>query len=619
MVDTVPVAQPRQSRTGTTLERAATVAGLLLLVAWPILARTATSNATFYITLGGTTLVSVILVTSLNMAMGYTGLLSVMHTGLLAVGGYAAAIVVTKAGLSAWLGLALGVVGAAAFGALVTAVSIRASYLYFGMITLAFNLFVVEVAREWESLTGGFFGLVGVPRPTVFGTALSLTQMYYLILVCAIAAYLYQRNLILSRSGRSWQAVRESDDTAAALGIRVGPAKVGSFTLASAMAGLAGGLFAYANSFVNPDIGLLDNGLVLFVGLLLGGIGTLAGPVLGVVLFAGMDFAIRDLAEYRRLVLGIILLAAMIIIPKGIVGTWRASRLGAQTSAGTVAPNGAPVPTVQVLDPADHTDRDEVVIAAEGVVKRFGGLTALDGVDLQIRGRSIHGIIGPNGSGKSTLIGCLTAYLEPDEGTILLWGEPRPRHPAKVAAAGVVRVFQVPHLFERVSVVDNVLTGMHMGASQKWWQSALRLPAFRDEELALRARARELLQIAGLAGVAGRPASTLSHGQKRLLEVVRAVGARPRVLILDEPATGLTRDEIASLADLIRTLQDGGMAIVLIEHNLQFVMDLCERLTVLEQGKVISQGSPGEVRASKAVQDAYLGPDMAMPTNEVST
>lgn len=607
----------RQSPVGTTVEHAATVVGILLLVAWPVLARTATSNANFYITLGGTTLVSVILVTSLNMAMGYTGLLSVMHTGLLAVGGYAAAIVVTKAGLSAWLGLASGVAAAAVFGALVTSVSLRASYLYFGMITLAFNLFVVEVAREWESLTGGFFGLVGVPRPSFFGTPLSLTQMYYLILICAIAAYLYQRNLILSRSGRSWQAVRESDDTAAALGIRVGAAKVGSFTLASAMAGLAGGLFAYINSFVNPDIGLLDNGLVLFVGLLLGGIGTLAGPVLGVLLFAGMDFVIRDLAEYRRLVLGIILLAAMIIIPKGIVGTWRATRLGARTGVEANNPVGGPATTVQVLDPADHTDPDQVVIAAQGVTKRFGGVTALDGVDLQIHGRTIHGIIGPNGSGKSTLIGCVTAYLEPEEGTILLWDKPRPKHPAKVAAAGVVRVFQIPHLFERVSVVDNVLTGMHMRSSQRWWQSALRLPTFRREEVALRERARELLQIAGLTGVAGRPASTLSHGQKRLLEVVRAVGARPRVLILDEPATGLTRDEIASLAHLIRTLQDGGLAIVLIEHNLQFVMDLCERLTVLEQGKVIAEGAPAEIRASTAVQEAYLGPDMASPPTKV--
>jgi ABC-type branched-subunit amino acid transport system ATPase component/ABC-type branched-subunit amino acid transport system permease subunit len=580
---------------------------LLGLVAWPFLARL-TGNHVFYVTLMGTALISAILVISLNIAMGYTGLLSIIHTGLLALGGYLSGYVTISLGWSAWIGVVGAVLLAAAFAAFVTLVSLRATYLYFGMITLAFNLVIVEVAREWEGVTGGFFGLVGISRPSVFGTRLSVNAFYYVILVFAGLAYVFQRNVIRSRAGRAFQAVRESGDAAAALGIRVSATKLVSFTLAGGLAGLAGALFAHLNGFMNPDVGLLDNALVLFIGLLLGGTGTLAGPPLGVGLFSLVDALLRDYATYRRLILGVILLAAMVVIPRGIVGTWRASRLGRDLYDDRPRATDQRRDAGATLDAAEHASPGQTVVEARRVSKRFGGVQALRDVDVTVIGQTIHGIIGPNGSGKSTLINCVTRFLPFDAGEVLLFGEPAPATPQTVAAAGVVRVFQVPHLFERVSVVDNVLTGMHMPSRQNWLTAALRLPGFRREERQLRERARDLLALGGLDAYADWPASSISHGQKRLLEVVRALAAQPRVLILDEPATGLTSEEVASLGDVIRGLRDHGLTIVLIEHNLAFVMGVCDRITVLEQGEVIADGPPQEVRASPEVQEAYLGP-----------
>jgi branched-chain amino acid transport system ATP-binding protein/branched-chain amino acid transport system permease protein len=580
--------------------------GMVLLVAWPWLADAFTSNRGFYVSLVGATLISTMLVLSLNLVMGYSGLLSIIHTGLLAVGGYTSAVLTTRWGWSAWLGIPVAVVVATLFGVVVTLVSLRATYLYFGMITLSFNLLAVEIAREWESVTGGFFGLVGVPQPTVFGRMLTQNQFYLLIVLAAVAAYLYQRNIVLSRAGRAFQAIRESPDAASALGIRVNRTKVTSFALASALGGLAGALFAHWNTFINPDVGLLDNALVLFIGLMLGGISTLPGPVLGVGLFAIVDQVIKDLGQYRRLILGLALLFAMVVIPRGMVGQWRASRWGRELHDD--ASQGAGARDLGALQALEGARAGEPVVTARGVRKSFGGVHALQGVDISVRGGEVHGIIGPNGSGKSTLVNCLTAFLEHDDGEITLFGRPRPSQAHEVAEAGVVRVFQIPHLFERVSVLDNVLTGMHMRSKQNWFTGLFRLPSFRRDERTLRVEARGLLGLAGLAHRADWSAASLSHGQKRLLEVVRAVASRPSVLILDEPATGLTSVEVEDLHLLIRALQDAGLTIVLIEHNMAFVMRTCDRITVLDQGEVIAVGSPREVQASARVQEAYLGP-----------
>jgi branched-chain amino acid transport system ATP-binding protein/branched-chain amino acid transport system permease protein len=241
------------------------------------------------------------------------------------------------------------------------------------------------------------------------------------------------------------------------------------------------------------------------------------------------------------------------------------------------------------------------------VVKHFGGVHAVDGISVQFKAGEVHGIIGPNGSGKSTLISSLTRYHELTSGSVTLLGAEADKKPFKVARDGVTRVFQIPHLFERVSVLDNVLTGMYRRDKYSIFDAIFRTPRYLKANSRSVAEAKALLSLAGMLGMEELAAGSISHGQKRLLEVIRAVATEPKILILDEPATGLTQDEMHSLTSLIRTLAAGGMCVVLIEHNVAFLMDLADIVTVIQSGKVIAEGTPQEVQKNERVLEAYLG------------
>ncbi|MGC4956022.1 ABC transporter permease subunit [Actinomadura citrea] len=584
------------------LPAALTAVALAVLLAWPAITGFYSYNASYYDGIVASAAISATLTISLNLSMGYGGLLSMMHTGMQLLGGYAVAYTTVTAGLPWFAGVALAMVLGAVFSGLVLVISLRATYLYFGMITLAANLIVVEGGTAWDAVTGGVNGIVGVAPG-----GLTKIQFYYVTLAALVLVYIVQRNLIRSGVGRAVMAVKESPDTAAAMGIRPTRTKALVFTLAGAIAGLSGGLYALQLGFINPDVGILDNGLVFFVGLFLGGIGTLAGPVIGVAVIALVVELIKDYARYTTLFLGCTLLLAMMLVPKGIVGTWRAGRFGRPADGEDREPSGG-LPG-SVLPGA--VDADVPALEGRGLVKHFGGVKAVDGVDVSVAAGSVHGIIGPNGSGKSTTVDCLTRFHRLDAGEVLICGEPAPDRPFAVAERGVTRVFQVPHLFEQQSVLDNVLAGMRGREKYGLPSAVLRLPAYRRREAASRAEAAALLAFAGLSGRSAQFAGSLSHGQKRLLEVVRAVASGPRVLILDEPATGLVPNEIDALARLCRAFRDHGLAVVLIEHNMDFLMEVCDRITVIDSGRVIACGPPDEVRADPAVLEAYLGrPDL---------
>ena len=600
---------PGYHRARTAVLGGLSVLAVAVLVAWPMITDYYSYNASYYNGLVASAAISAILTISLNLSMGYGGMLSMMHSGLQLAGGYATGHLVVHLGGSWLLGIIASVVVGALVALLVLLVSLRAAYLYFGMITLAANLIVIEIGREWEPVTGGIVGISGI-APGSGGEVMSKEAFYYVVLACLALMYVLQRNLVRSGVGRASMAVRESADTASAMGIAPSGAKLLLFGVCGGMAGLSGALYALQLGFINPDVGLLDNGIIFFVGLFLGGISTLVGPVIGVGFIAVLVELIKDQARYTTLVLGLLLLTAMMVIPQGIVGTWRASRFG-RDRLPELTDEELPEEVPDVVPEVRDVPEGTAALEGAGIVKHFGGVHALDGVDIRIMPGTVHGIIGPNGSGKSTLVSCLTRYHRIDAGEVRIFGAGAPAAAHGVARAGVTRVFQVPHLFERVSVLDNVLTGMRMQEDYSWVGAVLRSPAYRRRDRKERAEARELLAFAGLAGRADWLASALSHGQKRLLEVVRAVASRPKVLILDEPATGLTSEELDALGRLCRVLRERGLAVVLIEHNVDFVMGLCDELTVLESGKVIERGDPEKVRGSAAVLEAYLGrPDL---------
>lgn len=576
---------------------------IALLYYFPVLIKSS-SNPSFYLQVVSVAVCSAILTISLNICMGYGGLLSLMHTGMQMVGGYAIAILAVKQGWNGWLALVAAAVIGAIFAILVILISLRATYLYFGMITLAVNLIAMEAIRHGGEFTGGYNGLFGVFAPGIPSGMMSAEGFYRVMITILILAYVVQRNLIFSGFGRNTMALRESSETATALGISPNMHRVKVFGVSGALAGLAGGLLSIQIGYAIADIGDLNNGLIFFVGLFLGGVGTLAGPVLGVALVAVIDFMIRGTGQYRTLVLGSILLLTMIVLPRGIVGTYRASRYGSPRSR-EVLPGEADNYHLDIA--VKNVTKGEILLEAKDVVKHFGGVHAVDGISVQFKAGEVHGIIGPNGSGKSTLISALTRYHELTSGSVVLLGAEADKKPFKVARNGVTRVFQIPHLFERVSVLDNVLTGMYRRDKYSIFDAIFRTPRYLKANSRSVAEAKALLSLAGMLGMEELAAGSISHGQKRLLEVIRAVATEPKILILDEPATGLTQEEMHSLTSLIRTLAAGGMCVVLIEHNVAFLMDLADIVTVIQSGKVIAEGTPQEVQKNERVLEAYLG------------
>jgi len=552
----------------------------------------------FFIT---ASMITILVTTALNLCMGYTGLLSIVHTGLFGVGAYATGILATQAHVNTWLSMLLGVVAATSAGVVIAAVSLRARALYFGMITLTFDLIIAGVATNGGRLTGADTGLFGVPQPQLSGNDLGTRGFYYLTLALTILTLLAVRNLMRSRTGRSFMAIRESADTAAALGIPAYSTQILAFAVSATISGAAGAVYVTLNGFVTPQSADLSGALILFIGVLLGGTATVIGPVLGIGVIATIQHYMEVTApNYQQLIFGAVLLAAMMLVPAGIVGTWKRSRLG---SLEELEPPSSPIGN---LVEAQATERGPA-LRLTGIVKRFGGVLALDRVDLEVVTGSIHGLIGPNGSGKSTLVSVATAFLRPDEGSVELFGEPGPRRPHLTARRGMVRVFQSPHIFERLTVLENAMVGLHLESRQRLLASVLRMPSFERDERRLRGLALSRLEEVGLRHIAMRPASVLSHGQKRLLEVARSLGARPRLVILDEPATGLAAHEVLALAALLRRLKQLGLTLLVIEHNVPFVMSVADRVTVLNEGRVLIEGEPALVQASSEVREAYFG------------
>ncbi len=587
----------------------ASVIVVIGLVLFPLFAVT-TQNPIYYMQLISIASCSAILTISLNICMGYGGLLSLMHTGIQMVGGYTVAILVVKLGWSVWLALILTPITGALFSTLVILLSLRATYLYFGIITLAMNLIAMEFMKHGGEITGGENGLAGFYPPGIsVESSFSNTKwsFYYLfVLLILFVAYIIQRNIIFSGFGRSTMALRESSETATSLGISPKVHRVKVFAISGSLAGIAGGMLSTQLGQAVPQFGDLSNGLIFFVGLFLGGVGTLAGPLVGVSFIALVDFSIRGTAQYRSLILGTLLLLCMVTLPRGIVGTFRASKYGSP-QAREVDPSELDQIETVFITPTLTSKRGEVILEAKNVVKHFGGVWAVDGISVKFKAGEIHGIIGPNGSGKSTLVSCLTRYHVLTDGEVFLHGEVAPKKPFLLARKGVTRVFQIPHLFERVSVINNVLTGMGKREKYTVFEAIVRAPRYVKASRANLLQSRALLALAGLLGKEDIPAGSISYGQKRLLEVIRGVATSPSILILDEPATGLTQDELESLTKLVRTLADRGICVILIEHNVQFLMDLAEIVTVLQSGKVIAEGTPSEIQKNEKVLDAYLG------------
>ena len=524
-----------------------------------------------------------------------SGQLSLAQAGFMATGAYCSAWLTTSQQWSFLPALIAGALSTALFGLLVSYPALRLRGVYLAVATLGLGEMIRIFLLNLEA-TGGAFGYSGIPRYT------QLWHLLFALSVTCLVLYLLMRG----RVGRAVWAVRHDEIAAAASGVETTRVRILTFTLGAFVAGLAGGLQAHYVRFIAPDNYGMAALIEWLVFVMLGGSDVFVGAVAGTVVLGTLPELLRFLADWRLLLNGALLVGLLILRPRGIVTrellgwTFSPRRIPTQHAAQAVPPARTRLATALTPAPAD-------ILRVEGVSKSFGGLAALVDVTFSVRRNHIHGLIGPNGAGKTTLFNAVTGLYSIDGGRIVLDGVPIERaRPQEVVRRGVARTFQNIRLYGDLTVLENVMLGAHSRMTVSALASALGLD--RQSEQAAARSALHLLELLGLSNRAGARAASLSYGDQRRVEIARALASEPELLILDEPVAGMNAVEAEVLATLLRRIRDEfGKTILLIEHDMDLVMGLCEDVTVLNFGHVIASGTPAEIQRDKAVIEAYLG------------
>lgn len=528
----------------------------------------------------------------LNILLGLSGQVSFGHVGFFAIGAYAAGALMLE-GSGFWLALLFAALISASVGVLLALPALRVSGPYLAMMTIAFAFIIEHGAIEWRSLTGGANGMMGFPAPEFFGYEMTEVDLaLFAVLLSGLSLAFYLR-LSSSSWGRAMRAVRDSEVASMSIGINPLVVKTMAFALSALFTGLAGAIYAPLNMFISPSSFPFFQSILFVLAVVVGGAGTLWGPVLGALIVVMLPEFLADYAEYRLLLFGLMLLLVLWLAPRGLIGAL-ASWLEME-SPETL--EGKKQSLEHLLGPCQIDQESRLQVDSIGIA--FGGVKAAQDISFEAEAGRITSVIGPNGAGKTTVLNMIGGFYRPQAGSIKL-GEELSGLPAfQISRAGVSRTYQTTQLFEQMSVIDNLRIAITQGN--------LGVPLMASSSAADGARARGLLEFVGYRGPVDRLAGNLPHVDKRLVEIARALATRPSLLLLDEPAAGLMREDKAKLADLLREIADYGIALVLVEHDMSLVMGISDHVVVLDAGEPLCTGSPNEVRDDPSVLEAYLG------------
>ena len=559
----------------------------------------------------------------LVMLTGVAGMTSFGQAAFVGLGAYATSWFCTTPAASAmlglapessalpWIGLALGFLLSAAVAWILGAVTLRLSGHYLPLGTIAWGLSLYFLFGNLEFL-GGHTGMGGVPALTLGSMTLRSVRELGLVTWSVLLLILWAlHNLLDSREGRAIRSLKTGRVMAESMGIDTARYRLKVFVLAALLASLSGWLYAHLQRFVNPTPFNLNIGIEYLFMAVVGGAGHLWGAVLGAALITLMKQYLQDVlpsllgssGNFEVIVFGLLML---IVLQRFSDGLWPslARWVNRYLRPTLVAPNT----TSRTLAYRQLPQKGSVVLSASGVSKRFGGLLANNEINLDVRSGEIHALIGPNGAGKSTFFNLISGVDDPTSGSVQLLGRDMHGQSSRVfAGAGLSRTFQHVRLLGPRSVLDNVALGAHLRASSGWLAAMLRLD--RGEEAALLQEARHQIERCGLGPQTLDTAASLALGQQRIVEIARALAGQPSVLLLDEPAAGLPHMEKVALAQLLMQLRSEGMAILVVEHDMEFVMNIADRITVLDFGRVIAHGTPAQVQVDPQVLAAYLGGD----------
>jgi branched-chain amino acid transport system permease protein len=633
------------------------------LVAYPFIDRGLHAQTIHAVT---DAMIYVLLALGLNIVVGYAGLLDLGYAAFFAIGAYTMGLLNSPVlgsplyghAWSFWVVIWIAALVSAGLGVVIGFPTLRVRGDYLAIITLAFGEIIPAAIRNlgditidiggWRpverlNLTGGENGVNPVGRPYLPGVNFDtdFIPWYFLILVIGAVSLWAMNRMRASRLGRAWMAIREDETAADCTGVNPIKTKLLAFALGASFAGFAGSFYAAKLQAITPGAFEFNVSIMLLCMVVLGGMGSLKGVILGGmlitlfdrILLAQMTFLIRwigrslgvatlaavDLTLWRWFFFGLGLVIIMLLRPEGLAGRRvrppaadvdeREEALALVTAP--PRPRAEAIPGWLRESTAAPGDRPTTrpVLDVRGLTRRFGGLVAVSEVDLVIPPRGIVGLIGPNGAGKTTFFNLVTGLLRPDQGEILLDGASLVGlRPHAIVGRGIARTFQSIRLFQNMTVLDNVLVGEHCRLRASVAGVVFRPPAVVAEEARARARAREMLAFVGLDDKDGELAKNLSYGDQRRLEIARALATEPTLLLLDEPTAGMNPRETDALTELIGLLREElGLAVLLIEHHMEVVMTISDRITVLDYGTRIAEGTPAEIRRNAKVIEAYLG------------
>jgi branched-chain amino acid transport system permease protein len=550
-----------------------------------------------------------LIVAGLNLSFGFAGELAFGQVAMFAAGAYITGVLTKHGHHDILLALVVSIAIAGLVGLISGIPGVRLGHWSLAITSFFLVLLVPRVVEIFESQTGGALGLPGIEAPSFLGLKLSWDAFYLIAVGVAFGWLVIMRNLVMSRQGNALKVLRESPLLASSLGLPVTRLRMQAYLLGSLPAGAAGCIYGFLTGYISPETFSLTLAITVIAASVVGGFDSIYGAPIGAAILVLGPLQTASFQRYSLFAYGVFLLVVGVLFTGGIAGIARVL-----TARGLTFSSGRwswPPPARPPHRDKPATDAIEIpgeALTVRGVAKRFGGLQALDSVDLEAKPGQITAIMGPNGAGKTTLLNAISGFARIDDGEISIPGEALSALSAhRIAARGIGRTFQTPAIPRGMTVLEVVESG-RLGAGRTGLAATvLRLPSFRRRRKEDRDISMAALAFAGLDGVAAEDARTLPLGTRRLLEVVRAVAGEPHVMLLDEPAAGLDDESLQELGELLRRARTAGATVIIVEHNVPFVLGIADAVHVLHLGRVLASGTSKEIRNHPEVVATYLG------------